>query len=524
MFDVLIVGSGAAAAAAALGLRGLRVAVLDVGYEPDYEGLPPGRLYDIRRTSSDLFASLIGRNFEAFETLHGQRVSPKLKTPGMACVTKNWRSFYALESSNFDPALSLAKGGFANAWGAGCFRFSHEELRSFPFHPTELDPHYDALTAELGISGCKDDLSEFWGTTDGLLPPLELSPWALQFLSRYTKQRPAFRKAGIFVGRPRVAVLTRNLGERRAYGYQTRDFFEPHQPSIYTPVFTIDRLIREGCITYLPGHFVERIEERRGHLEVRTTCLKTNDSSIFSAKKCILAAGAIGSARIALNSFAQARERIPLRENPLSFMVLFDPRRLGKGQESMGFGGAQISIVYRSPAAEPVQASVYDLSAVLRNDILFDLPFSVKSLPELARLLVPSFLVVQVFYPDDSPLGQGSICWPGDGSMRIDFRENLTRGKLEWLLARKLLKLGYFTAPPMWRYPVSGLCYHYAGTLPMHRQAEGFQCHPDGRLAVSRHTYVADAANFPTLPSKNLTFTAMANAMRIATLLKVSSF
>jgi choline dehydrogenase-like flavoprotein len=39
----------------------------------------------------------------------------------------------------------------------------------------------------------------------------------------------------------------------------------------------------------------------------------------------------------------------------------------------------------------------------------------------------------------------------------------------------------------------------------------------DGRLFGTRLVFVADGACFAALPAKNLTFTIMANAMRIAT-------
>jgi choline dehydrogenase-like flavoprotein len=37
-----------------------------------------------------------------------------------------------------------------------------------------------------------------------------------------------------------------------------------------------------------------------------------------------------------------------------------------------------------------------------------------------------------------------------------------------------------------------------------------------GRLGHTNHVYVVDSAAFPTIPSKNLTFTIMAHAMRVA--------
>jgi choline dehydrogenase-like flavoprotein len=38
----------------------------------------------------------------------------------------------------------------------------------------------------------------------------------------------------------------------------------------------------------------------------------------------------------------------------------------------------------------------------------------------------------------------------------------------------------------------------------------------EGRLAGTKRVFVVDTAVFPTLPAQNLTFTAMANARRVA--------
>ena len=56
---------------------------------------------------------------------------------------------------------------------------------------------------------------------------------------------------------------------------------------------------------------------------------------------------------------------------------------------------------------------------------------------------------------------------------------------------------------------------HYAGTLPMSAGGEELTTDTAGRLARTRGVYIADGSVFPSLPSKGLTFTMMANADRI---------
>jgi choline dehydrogenase-like flavoprotein len=46
--------------------------------------------------------------------------------------------------------------------------------------------------------------------------------------------------------------------------------------------------------------------------------------------------------------------------------------------------------------------------------------------------------------------------------------------------------------------------------------SKSYETHPNGRLHGMKNVYVADGSVFPALPAKNLSFTIMANAMRVA--------
>ena len=66
----------------------------------------------------------------------------------------------------------------------------------------------------------------------------------------------------------------------------------------------------------------------------------------------------------------------------------------------------------------------------------------------------------------------------------------------------------------------NGNSIHYAGTIPMKYKPNKFQCDKWGKLYGYNNVYIVDGSNFTSLPAKNLTYTIMANAMRIASNLK----
>jgi choline dehydrogenase-like flavoprotein len=81
---------------------------------------------------------------------------------------------------------------------------------------------------------------------------------------------------------------------------------------------------------------------------------------------------------------------------------------------------------------------------------------------------------------------------------------------------RFLLALGCVAPGALTRRRPMGASVHYAGTVPMAREGGDFTADPLGRCRPFENLYLADGSTFPSLPSRNLTFTLMANATRIA--------
>ena len=82
---------------------------------------------------------------------------------------------------------------------------------------------------------------------------------------------------------------------------------------------------------------------------------------------------------------------------------------------------------------------------------------------------------------------------------------------------RKALRLLGCVAPPnMTHVRPMGSSVHYAGLLPMAADGGPETTTPTGRSRRHDNLHFVDGITFPFLPAKNLTFTLMANAVRIA--------
>ena len=518
-FDAIVAGSGPGGAFAAYGLRGKRVLLLDVGYDAAASPRLSGNVYDLRRTRDDLFPELIGENFESLHNLHDRPISLKLKSPLLSFVVRDWRSLTPIVSQTFEGVISLAKGGLANAWGAGVYRFTNRDLSGFPISNDDLQSCYDELVRHIGVSGANDDLEPYFGRDEALLPPLELSPLFSDLLARYERARDEFARAGAFVGRARLAVLTQPLNGRAAYEYENLEFFQPHIPAIYTPSYTIDQLRSEGAITYLSGRLVERFQERAGCVEVHTRNIETNEMEVWRGRKLCLAAGTLNTARIVLQSAGDYATRLPVLDNPMACIPIFSLRRIGAGLSLNDSSLAQLNCVIEDrDSGEPVQGTLYGSTGPLRSDVLFTLPLSFRSNLTLLRHVAPAGGLLMLFYPGvESP--RSYLRLSPSGELEVEFAECSGNPEIEGRIIRLLRRIGYLTHPALVQRPGMGQALHYAGSLPMRDKPGPYQTHADGRLAGTAHVHIVDGACFSRLPSKNLTFTIMANAMRIGRLL-----
>jgi hypothetical protein len=472
-------------------------------------------LYDYRR-HHDSFDLLIGADFRGVADVLTDRVGiAKLNAPNMAFVTQDAGRLGPVEALNFDPIQSFALGGLANAWGAGLYRFTGADLAGFPIGEADLAPYFDRLTAEIGISGADDDLTPYFGDPAGLLPPLDLSFNANKFYQNYRRQRAKLNRLGVYVGRPRVGVLSVAKDGRPPCDYSNLEFWQV-SPYLYTPVITLQKLIAAGQIDYRPGVLVRSWTEGPEGVVVHGAEVHTGRPMSFVGSKLLLAAGAINTSKIVLQTHHDYRTRLPLLENPAVQIPFVLPTSIGRRLDAHAFGLVQLNLIWASAACGGLlQGSIMELTAPLRAEFFGRFPLSARANLGLVRDLLPAMLLMQLFFPAGAQ-EPARLSLKEDGRSRIEGRPNRVDLRRLGGLLGALRSLGLWTHPALIYKPVTGHAIHYAGSLPMTTRPARYQCDPSGRLYGTQHVYVADSACFSGLPAKNMSFGMMANAMRIA--------
>jgi choline dehydrogenase-like flavoprotein len=170
-----------------------------------------------------------------------------------------------------------------------------------------------------------------------------------------------------------------------------------------------------------------------------------------------------------------------------------------------------------------VHAQITTLKTALVHPILQNAPVDLKTAVALFRNIRAGLGVVNVNLSDtrrsDSTVG----IRPADGGpSRLVVRyssppdEHARIDRAVSTVKRALRKLNCVVPPGMLHVRPMGASVHYAGTIPMSARPASLTVSPECRSHDFENLFVVDGCTFPALPAKNITFTLMANAVRVA--------
>ena len=139
---------------------------------------------------------------------------------------------------------------------------------------------------------------------DGLTEPLRLDEHSALLLETYrTRSRYLNEKLGCFLGRARLAVLSRDLGSRKACTYSGRCLWGCASEALYTPVVTLRECRSWPNFEYHDGVYVDHFRfDSAGKVRTVVAWGADGQTHEFQAGTLVLAAGTLCSAGIFLES------------------------------------------------------------------------------------------------------------------------------------------------------------------------------------------------------------------------------
>jgi choline dehydrogenase-like flavoprotein len=532
--SVLVVGSGASAvhfAQSALE-RGHDVTMVDVGRRRPDPVRPDDSFEDLKRNLDDPVAHLLGESFESV-TYAGVKGEYYGFPPNKKYVFEGVGPA-RVHANGFEPLTSFAQGGLAEAWTAGAFPYHAEEITDFPFSFDELAPYYDLVAGRIGISGAQDDLARSYPVHANLQPALDLDEHSRVLLERYEAKRDTFAELGFTLGRSRVATLSREWNGRSACTKLGRCLLGCPTEALWTPLVTLRELRKHERFTYRDGLLARSFRyDANGKITTLVVqAIAGGDVEEIPVDRLVLGAGTLSSSKIMMESwYEQTGEilRLPgLMDNRQVLLPFLNPSLFRRPHDPETYQYHQITMALEGETGrDRVHGLITTLKTASIHPIVQNVPLDVRTALWVFRNLHAALGLVNVNFPDRRradcylTLGGSSLVGrSGAPALRIHYEPPAgERGRIARTTRRfrkALRALGCFVPPGMSHVRPMGASVHYAGTLPMTSENEPFTTTPTGRSREFANLWFVDGTTFPFLPAKNLTFTLMANAARIA--------
>lgn len=528
MNDVVVVGSGMSAAHAAQTLveAGREVLMLDAGQ--------PGARHTVEAPDQD-FLSLRERDPDQHRYFLGPRFegipwgpAANTLTPPRAYIAAGTDRWCPIRSESFHGLESLAYGGLGNGWGAGCAAYPDIELEAMGLDVRAVRGGYAEIARRIGVAARRDDASRL--CAEGIADPQE--PLRLDASIRglhdaYARHRETLRARGLVMGKDPMAVLTRPELGRDATAYRDMEFWNDQGRAVYRPWMTLDALRAGPRFRYEGGLHVLRIEERGDQVSVTARPVAGGADVTFAARRVVLAAGALGTARIVLRS-GLATGPLPLLSNAYAVAACLHLRMVGRVLERERTSLGQLEM-FHDPRGDGLGArmvSLYTYRSLLLFKLVKEAPFAMSDALPILRALSPALILATHNHPDRPGPGKRCLLLPDAASATGDALHvewSPAPGEAEENAASERAiawGLGRLGAPVVrTQHLPPGSTVHYAGTLPFAEPGDDDRpgrLAPDGRLGGTARVFVADGSGFRYLPANGHTFTLMANAHRVA--------
>lgn len=419
---------------------------------------------------------------------------------------------------------SAAVGGLANAWGAACYTLRTDDYQDWPIAASDLRTGFRAASRALGVSGRIDGLAEAYPVPGDLVPVEDREardPTSVfeKLLPRWEASRDRLAGAGIRAGRSRLAVRPAGLGSRDCVRCGLCTFGCP-TGAIWHPAVLLEGV--GPLLKHRPGRFIRAIEQTGEGLELVGTATDGRSFRLGSYDAVFLAAGALGSARIAAHTLRAHGARFDVLENDMFLVPFRLDSSISRHRDRVRFALSEAAWAIEPGiiAERPAHVQFYRLTEPLLGPI----GQVVGRLPGPAHRLAERVMGRFVM---------GFLYLHSADSRPIHARADLNRDRLlvdapgppahPDVLHRALNSFEQ-VAPLTGLRPVGslaramppGFSAHLGGTVPMAPEDNGaLTTRADGALRGIDGVYVVDLSVLPAVPAQNATLTGMANALRV---------
>jgi choline dehydrogenase-like flavoprotein len=537
MESVLIVGSGASGVHFALSLlkKGYHVIMLDVGWQKPVPVNPSDQWTHFKENLEDPVRYFLGQNFESivFPEAGGEYYTKYYGFPPSKSHVFSQPNNYHYTATGFVPLMSFAQGGLAEAWTGGAYAFNEHDLKEYPFSYSEIEPFYSEVARRIGLIGVDDDMAQFFPLHGNLLPPLQLDLNSQYLVQAYQKHKQAINvNLGGYLGRSRVTTQSMDTEERKGCWYCGRCLWGCPTESLYTPSITLRECKQYPNFEYQPGMLVSHFRYSLDHRVTGVVAESIHDRSVheFTSDRYALAAGSLSSAKIFMDSIYRETGEIiklsGLMDNRQILVPFLNLKMIGKpyNPNSYQYHQLAIGLVSNARPEEYIHGQITTLKTALVHPVIQNLPTDIHTGSVIFRNTRSGLGVVNLNLCDRRRESNHVTLQPDSQEIGTELVIKYTATQEEKAIienaikrTKKLLwKLNSIVPPGMVHVRPMGASVHYSGVLPMSGEKKPFHTDRNCRSYDFENLYIVDGSTMPFLPAKNITFTLMANAVRVA--------
>lgn len=526
--DIIVAGSGLTGAQVCQTLLegGANILLLDagIGQEDKFKGMYPDKDFvDIRKNSDDQRRLFLGDDFEGIPW--GEMKTGAQLTPPRKYMVRGIDKWLKMLSDSFFPFESLAYGGLGNGWGAGCYVFSEAEFTKMGYQRSEFMDAYQAVASRIGVTQGTDGAIPYTSCElSDLLPPIDIEDSMNGILKKYKGKKQSLNKAGFYLGKPSLAITTKEVGDRKAFAYKDMEFWHDQDKSVYRPWITIDKLEEKPGFRKVFGKVILSFKEEEGIVHIGTKDITTGEVQVFKTKKLVMCTGVLSTARIVMRSFPTA-ERLPILCNPYMYVPMLNWRRLGSVPPARKSGMGQLVMFYDTlkDNSDVSMAAFFTYRSLMLFRLVKEAPLNFSDARALMQYLISGMVIAGMHHSEAFgenkylELVPDSASLTGDAMKAVyhlSAEEQKAVDKKDKEFFKAFMKLGCIPIRKV--NPGHGSSIHYAGTLPVSETEKPLSTAPDGLLYGTKNVFIADGSSFKFLPAKGISFTLMANAHRVA--------
>jgi ferredoxin len=524
MTTALIIGSGAAAAGAALALshrEDLEITVIDIGLQLETDRQQV--VSTLASSAPDGWDTSAVEHISKLPVSSGGRGVPEKRVFGSNYPFRDAGQLAGLTAVNGANAsvVSSAYGGFSNVWGSQLMPFTADTFHNWPVKATTMRPHYEAILDRIPFAGEEDDLAARFPLMGSAVPLPKMSPRSSRILNAYKRHSSRINNHGVTLGKARLAFEAKECVRCGLcmtgcpYGL------------IYSANQTFDELRRTDRIKLHSGLMALKIVEEANRATVVAKELRTGQLQRFEADHVFVACGAVGTTRLVANSLGLFGVDISMLESRQYILPCLSRRAVEDPRDKKDFTLNQFNMVV-SPYGGEVDISMlhfYSYNAAFIDGLPSIL--RARSAERLQLLLLRRLSVAFGYLPSwNSPRLHIRVGSKPDDLELPGFEisgetpppgQNKMMSAILRRIARSAPLLDLYPVIPMLSLSTAGKSYHWGGSFPHTADRSGaFSSDILGRVGSWKRTHLVDASVWPTVPATTYGLTAMANAHRIA--------